>query len=162
MIRNRESKYIIAIMLKRAYKDFAQAFAVNIIELDFVAAHRMLAPWLMNSITPEQLRRLIHKEVQEVAEANEIEGEYHPGSYEIDSNICTLQDLKETPSYRDARQIAEQVNEENYRQWMVIQFQPTQQEQEELDIDAWLDWWMIVVEVEGELRMGYFEIEDPD
>ena len=45
---------------------------------------------------------------------------------------------------------------------MVIQFQPSEAEQDELGIDAWLDWWMMLVDVEGELRIGYFEIEDPD
>jgi hypothetical protein len=45
---------------------------------------------------------------------------------------------------------------------MVIQFMPNHEEQDELGIDAWLDWWMILVEVEGAYRIGFFEIEDPD
>ena len=149
-------------MLKPAYSDFAQLFANKIIESDFLAAHQMLAPWLMNSITPEQLRWLIQKEVQAVAEINELEGEYHPSSYELDSNSCTLQALKEELSYRETRQIVKEINERNYRQWMVIQFQPTEQEQYDLGIDAWLDWWMLLVDVAGELKIGFFELEDPD
>lgn len=149
-------------MLEKPYRQFAETFAAKIIDSDFVAAHEMLAPWLMRSVTPEQLRRLIQKEVQEVAEANELEGDLHPSSYEIDSNICTLRDLKAAPSYKEPRHIAEEINEENFRQWMVIQFQPSEQEQDELGIDAWLDWWMMLVDVQGELRIGFFEIEEPD
>ena len=75
----------------------------------------MLAPWLTVNVTPEQLCWLIQKEVQAVAEVNELEGQYHPGSYELDSNSCTLQDLKQNYSYR-AGQIAAEITEQNYRQ----------------------------------------------
>ena len=149
-------------MLEQPYRQFAHTFATRIIESDFAGAHKLLAPWLMQSVTPDQIRAMIKKEVQEVAEANELEGEMHPTSYEIDSNSCSLSDLKEIPSYREPRQISDQINEETYRKWMVIQFQPSEAEQDELGIDAWLDWWMMLVDVEGELRIGYFEIEDPD
>lgn len=148
--------------MREAYKEYAQTFATRIIESDFVAAHKMLAPWLMQTVTPQQLQALIQKEVQEVAEANELEGELHPSSCEIDFNSSTLKDLKAPISYREARPIPEEINEENYRQWMVIQFQPSKQEQDDLGIDAWLDWWMILVELDGEHRIGFFEIEYPD
>jgi hypothetical protein len=122
----------------------------------------MFASWLIRAVTPQQLRESIEQEVKEVAEANELEGGLHPTSYEIDSNTCSLEDLKKPPSYREPRRIPEEVNEENYRQWMVVQFQPAPEEQDELGIDAWLDWWMLLVEEDGELKIGFFEIEGPD
>ena len=149
-------------MLNPAYRQFAQTFATRIIQSDFDGAHQLLAPWLRQMVSAEQIRALIQKEVQEVAEANELEGEFNPGDFNIDSNSCTLDDLKEEMSFRESRQITQEVTAENFRQWMVIQFMPTQQEHDELGIDAWLDWWMIVVEIEGEYRIGFFEIEDPD
>ena len=33
---------------------------------------------------------------------------------------------------------------------------------EGLDIDAWFDLWMIVVETDEGYGVGYFELEDPD
>lgn len=149
-------------MLNPDYKQFAQAFATRIIQSDFIGAHQLLAPWLRQTVSAEQIRALIQKQVQEVAEANELEGEFHPSAFEIDSNRCTLDQLKEQESFREPRQIPQGVIAENFRQWMVIEFMPNEQEQDELGIDAWLDWWMIVVEIEGEYRIGFFEIEDPD
>jgi hypothetical protein len=149
-------------MLESAYQDFGQTFANLIIKSDYSAAYQMLAPWLQINITQEQLCWLIRQEIQAVAEANELEGEYQPTHYELDSNSCTLQNLKQDYSYRIARQIADEITEQNYRQWMVIQFQPTEQQQYDLGIDAWLDWWMLLVDVDGELKIGFFEIEEPD
>jgi hypothetical protein len=149
-------------MIDKTYEEFARAFATRVIESDFAAAHRMLAPWLAATIAPEQIQEMIKKEVEAVKEANELEGELHPTSYQIDYNSCTLQDLKEMRSYREARKISEEINDRNFRQWMVVQFQPTEQEQDDLGIDAYLDWWMMLVHVGGEIKIGYFEIEDPD
>ena len=149
-------------MLDPACREFAEAFATRIIESDFDGAHRLLAPWLRQTVTPEHLRELIQKEVLEVAEANELDGDFHPSHFELDSNHCTLDNLKEDMSWREARPIPDEVTAENFRQWMVIEFMPTRQDQDELGIDAWLDWWMLVVAAEGEYRIGFFEIEDPD
>ena len=57
-------------------------------------------------------------------------------------------------------QIPEEITQENYRKRLVVEFTPS--EEEEIDVDAWLDFWMIVVEEDGKMRIGYFEIEDPD
>ena len=149
-------------MIDKTYEEFARDFATRVIESDFVAAHRMLAPWLAAVVTPQQIHDLIKKGVEEVKEANDLDGELHPTSFQIDYNSCTLQDLKEMPSYREARKISEEVNDQNFRQWMVIEFQPTEQEQDDLGIDAYLDWWMMLVDVAGEIKIGYFDIEDPD
>lgn len=32
----------------------------------------------------------------------------------------------------------------------------------EIDVDAWMDFWAAAVEVDGEYRIGYFEIHDSD
>jgi hypothetical protein len=148
------------VALKQEYREFAERFASAIVVRDFTSAHAMLAPWLQRSMTADGLARMIQNEVQETAEINEIEGELHPGTYEIDSNSCSLQDLQEPRSYAKDRDIAPEVTAENFRQWMVIQFQPA--EDEDLEIDAYVDFWMIVVEIGGEYKIGYFEMEDPD
>lgn len=146
--------------LKPEYREFAENFAETIIAKDFTSAHQMLAPWLQQSVTPDGLAQMIAAEVQETAEINEIEGNLHPASYDIDSNSCSLADLREPRSYAASRDIAPEVTTENFRQWMVRQFQPS--EDEELEIDAYVDLWMIVVEIDGEYKVGYFEMEDPD
>jgi hypothetical protein len=146
--------------LNKSYRKFAAQFAEAVIAKDFTTAHQMLAPWLRRSVTPQQLSRIIKEKVNEIAEANELGGDLHPGSYQIDWNISTLEDLRTPPSYGDERSIPAEVTDKNFRQWMVIQFQP--KEEEELEIDAYLDWWMMVVEEGGEQKIGYYEIDYPD
>ena len=77
---------------------------------------------------------------------------------------CVIHDLRKPRTYVTSRRSNEslppEITEENFRKWMVIQFTPAPED--ELDVDAWFDWWMMLVEVGGEYRIGYFEIEDPD
>lgn len=142
------------------YRNFAEQFAQAIVAKDFAIAQQMLAPWLQPFITPEALEQIIQTEVAETLAINEIKGDYFPRSYEIDGNSCTLDDLKELSSYREPRNIAPQITPENFRQWLVIQFQTS--EEEGLEIDAYVDMWMIIVALDGSYKVGYFEMEDSD
>ena len=150
--------------MEESYRQFADAFAHSIIRLDYSAPHKMLAPWLQPVITPERLREFVETELQEVAAGFGLEDIIYPKAYQVDGNSCSLRDLREPRSYVTSRRSHEslppEVTEENFRKWMVIQFTPAPED--ELEVDAWFDWWMMLVEVDGELRIGYFELEDPD
>lgn len=150
--------------MEEAYKQFAGAFAHSIIRLDYSAAHKMLAPWLQDEITPERLRQFVETELKEVAEGFELAEIIYPKAYNVDGNSCSLADLSEPRSHVTSRRsneaIPPEVTVENFRKWMVVQFTPTPED--EMEIDAWFDFWMMLVEIEGEYRLGYFEIEDPD
>lgn len=155
-------------MLDPAYRKFAEEFAAKINSQDFEAAHRCFAPWLRGEITPEVLRQEVERELRETADAAGLEELIYPKSFEIDSNTCTIDDLREikTREYaygrRVRRAIPDEITSENFRQWMVIQFTPAEGEDAELDLDAWFDFWMAIVDVGGEYKIGYFEFEDPD
>jgi hypothetical protein len=155
-----------AIMLDPSYRKFAEEFAAKINTGDFRSAHLRLAPWLRVEITPEVLRREVEAELRETASAAGLEELIYPESFEIDSNSCTIDELRDlkTREYaygrRVRRAIRDEITAENFRQWMVIQFMPA--EDAELDVDAWFDLWMAVVDVDGEYKIGYFEFEDPD
>jgi hypothetical protein len=66
--------------------------------------------------------------------------------------------LRRAPSWRPARAIPAEVTAENFRQWMSVQFLAD----DSVEIDAWFDMWLAVVEVDGRNAIGYFELEDPD
>ncbi|MEW6211838.1 MAG: hypothetical protein AB1631_26005 [Acidobacteriota bacterium] len=155
-------------MLDPAYLKFAEEFAAKINAVDFEAAHHCFAPWLRGEITPEVLRQEVEAELRETADAAGLEELIYPESFEIDSNTCTIDDLRDlkTREYaygrRVRRDIPDEITSENFRQWMVIQFTPAEGEDAELDVDAWFDFWMAIVDVDGEYKIGYFEFEDPD
>ena len=167
--------------MNEAYKQFGDRFAQAIVARDYQAAHSMLAAWLQKTITPAKLQEMIEKEVGEVCEAAELEELAYPETWEIDGNHSTIADLRDPRSYVSTRNsgwlgegrsysgtgdlakpIADEVTEENFRKWMCIQFMPSEEAQDDLDIDAFLDFWMAVVEVNGQFKIGYFELEDPD
>lgn len=154
-------------MLDPAYHKFAEEFARKINAGDFQAAKLFLAPWLRGEITPDGLREMVETELRETGDAAGLEELIYPKDFQIDSNICTIDELREIRkrgyyNRRTERAISDEITSENFRQWLVIQFTPAEGEDAELDIDAWFDFWMAIVDVDGEYRIGYFEFEDPD
>lgn len=168
--------------METEYKQFADRFAQAVTTRDYDTAHAMLADWLQPTVTADRLREMIEKEIREVCEANEIEEDVYPDAWDVDGNSSTLESLREEHSYISARNsgwageersgfsangdlrkpIAEEFTTEQFRKWICIEFMPNEEAQQELGIDAFLDFWMALAEINGEYRIGYFEIEDPD
>lgn len=148
--------------MQEEVKAFGQALGRAIVGRDFAAAHGMLAPWLQNNMTPADLQQQIEGECAEFMALYELSEDtpLYPADFTLDGNSCTLEDLKAEPSYREGRSIPPEVTTENFRKWMVIEFLPDPEEEREFD--AYFDWWMIAVDVIGQLKVGYYEIEDPD
>jgi hypothetical protein len=168
--------------MEEMYQQFADRFAKAVIARDYRAAHSMLADWLQPTVSAAKLQEMIEKEIQEVCEANEIEEMVYPDDWTVDGNSSTLESLREERSYISARNsawlgerkgdfssnddigkpIAVEFTSEQFRKWLCIQFMPNPDAREDLGIDAFLDFWMALAEVEGEYKIGYFELEDPD
>jgi hypothetical protein len=170
------------ICMKAEYKQFADTFAQAVTTRDYDKAHTMLADWLQPTVSAAKLQQMIEKEIREVCEANEIEEDVYPDDWQVDGNSTTLESLREEHSYISVRNsawlgeqrgnfstdgdiakpIAEEFTSEQFRKWMCIEFMPNSEAQDELGIDAYLDFWMALAEVNGEYRIGYFELEYPD
>ncbi|MBI3649642.1 MAG: hypothetical protein HY231_01190 [Acidobacteria bacterium] len=168
--------------MKEAYQQFGNRFAAAVVAKDYVTAHSLLAAWLQPKVTVAKLQEMIEKEISEVCAAAELDELVYPETWSLDGNSSTVEELKEPHSYISTRNsgwlgaerpnyssagdllkpLADEVTADNFRQWMCIQFMPTEEAQNDLDIDAFLDFWMAVVEVDGQLQIGYFELEDPD
>ena len=147
--------------LNTEYRGFADGFAAAVVARDFDRAHGCLASWLGRTVSADELRRIVEDEVHVTAEAAGAPPDVFPATYEIGWNASTLASLREPRSYALVRAIAEEVTDENFRQWMKVQFQPGLDE-DGLDIDAYFDLWMVVVDEDGRLAVGYFETTDPD
>jgi hypothetical protein len=147
--------------MKEEYTEFAEKFARSVIALDFDAAHKRLAPWLQKELTDTDLRAVIENGLRETNEVWEINELIYPADFRIGGNSSALEDLKEDPGWRTPRQIPAEITEENFRQWMFIEFLPDEDD-ERIEFDGWFDFWFILVEQGGEFRIGYFEITDVD
>jgi hypothetical protein len=166
--------------MKPVYKKFADTFAEAVIAKDYNKAHAMLADWLQPRVSAATLQAMIEKEIREVCEANEIDEEVYPTEWRVDGNESTLESISQPQIYTSVRNsgwlgkqqkdsagqlvtpVAQEFTEGQFRKWLSIQFMPDDDTQERLGFDAYLDFWMALAEVNGEYRIGYFEIEDPD
>lgn len=148
-------------MTEKSYYGFAAEFAQALTEKDFSTAYELLAPWLQAKMSENDFQTIIEDELNEVNEEWGVEQLIYPADFSISENSSTLDSLKETTSWREPRNISSEITEENFRKWMVIQFLPDE-EDERIEFDAWFDFWFILVETKIGLKIGYFEIEDPD
>ncbi len=125
-------------------------FGRAVVEKEFDRAQACLAPWLAERVS---IKEDIASTVEETREEREIIGEPHPAACDVGYNDLGLDELRE-----DDTNIDTHVNEENFRQWCSVVFLASEEEA----FDAYCDMWMIVVDTEGGLRIGYYELTDPD
>ena len=144
--------------MEDAHREFAGRFGDAILARDYEAAHALLAPWLRRELTPEGLREVIEARLREMMEYAGCDELTYPVGYDVDGNSSTVDDLREERSWAPPRPIPDEVTAENFRKWACIQFLAD----DDVDIDAWFDLWMIMVESDGRYGVGYFELEDPD
>jgi HD superfamily phosphohydrolase len=137
------------------YRNFSESFANTIISREFDRALQYFAPWLQNEFSTEDFRKTIENELQEMNKIWEIEQIIYPESFEISTNPCSFSELKKIVKF------PKELTDENFRQWMVIQFLPDE-EDERIEFDGWFDLWLAIVELNGELRIGHFEIKEVD
>lgn len=147
--------------MKEEYENFAARFARAVIAEDFAAAHACLAPWLQKDLSPAGLRAVFEKELWSMNEVWEIAELIFPADFQVDGNQSTLADLKEDQDWREPRKISPETTDENFRQWLSIEFLPDEQD-ERIEFDGWFDFWCVLVESNGELRIGFFEFADVD
>jgi hypothetical protein len=144
-----------------AEKEFAAEFARQIIAEDFVSAHRFLTPWLQAEISPARLREAFENELREMNGYWDLDELIFPANYSVSWNSSTLDSLKEPMSWREPRSLSDMITRENFRRWMVIEFLPDEND-ERVEFDGWFDFWCVIVEADGELKIGFFEFEDVD
>jgi hypothetical protein len=166
--------------MKPVYKEFADTFAQALVAKDFDKAHAMLADWLQPRVSAATLQAMVEKEIREVCEANEVTEAVYLNEWRVTGNSCSLESLRDPKIYTSVRNsgwlgnqkkdssgelvtpVAREFTDEMFRQWLVIQFILDEETQDRLGFDAYMDFWFALAEVNGEYRIGYFEIEDPD
>lgn len=89
--------------------------------------------------------------------ANDIQALKYPEAVQIDGNSSPLADLRKAKSWQPrGRPIPDEVNDANFRQWMNIQLKCSEAQAEELELDFLSEIWLVVVELDEGLRVGYW------
>jgi hypothetical protein len=148
--------------VSRAAEDFGQA----IVKKNFKEARALLAPWLQNQVTAKQLQTVISNNMIEdvapddcIALGNDStleELRSHYREYHKDDPTRTLTTTTEFGTWGPPSVfIANEITDSNFRQWMWIDFTPDPES--DTMVDFCLRVYVIVVELDGEMKIGYVE-----
>ena len=139
------------------FKGFAADFSQTIIDQDFTAAHQFLALWLQNEISSDDLKAKFEAELWEMNCYWDISELIYPQKFHLEWNSCDWQTVKKYANHEPNLEMSEEI----FRKWMAIEFLPDEND-ERIEFDGWFDFWLAIVEINGELKIGYFEFEDVD
>jgi hypothetical protein len=119
-----------------------------VVEDEAEAIHRLLAPWVAASMTPQDLRTMIAAEMEWV--------EHPPHSWTVGEGYSELEDLRTPEPYgQPVGGVSAEVTPENFRGWISIQFAPDPSVHEEQNVC--FDLWLVPVEIDGVYRVGHLE-----
>jgi hypothetical protein len=139
---------------------FCERFGAAIVIGDYAAAHAALAPWLAAVWTPERLEGLVAAQLSDLAEVFDLEAPPALGHCGVDSNSLSLDTLRdEAGAEVSSGEFPDEITEANYRAWMCVELGTSDAGGDRLGV---CDLWVAVVEVDGELGVGYFEALEPD
>jgi hypothetical protein len=126
--------------IDRAVEEFSGA----VIAKDFKAAHARLAPWIAKKMTATKLRAFVKEHLLD---------DSAPADFQSSGNDITLEHLRELGEHA----IPDAVTADNFRQWMMLDLTPDPDAGSELDYILRL--WLVVVEINGTMKIGYLEPE---
>jgi hypothetical protein len=141
-------------------------FAKAMIDDDYKAAHELLAPWLAKQVTPQQLKTILvgqffadAKPVDFLVTGIDITLDHlreHYREYYKDDATRTLASVESFGEWGPPSiHIDEQITPENFREWMSIDLTP--QLDDASGLDYLLRLYFILVDIEGEAKIGYLE-----
>lgn len=144
-------------MSEERVEQFKDALAKALIAKDHEALDVLLAPWVPVQATLDELTA----QVASTAEMWDLDpSEHWPDEFTLDSNGMDYDTYVDSVSdYPPLQSIPPQINADNYVGWHVIKLG---NDNDSLDIDAWADAWLTVVEIAGGHYAGTIEFIDPD
>lgn len=141
------------------YRPFAATLGDAILKRDAAAVHALLAPWLQARMEPGALEAELQRHVEQYA-AEQWDGadlgdftEHRAGG-----NGYSWEELCADDKELAAR--VPQVTPANFRAWLVLKLRGAGKAP--LFVGAVADLWFAVVEVDGQQRVGHYQILDAD
>jgi len=144
-------------------------FGDAIVAGDYKSAHGQLAPWLQKEITAEKLQTVLERvRLEETAFGDVVvsgndstldELRSHYGEYHRDDRSRTFTTVDEFGEWGPPSiYLNDEITNDNFRQWSLLEFTPDPDAGSELDYLLRL--WIIVVDVNAEMRIGHLEPGD--
>ncbi len=141
--------------MQESVQQFGTTLAQKALDRDWEGVHSLLAPWL--GLSTDGVREFFESDYRETLQANDVEGSHYPEVPYVSGNSSDLEFLREKKDWMQApRSIAPEVTPENFRQWMTLQLQCSEEQMDELGFDCFTELWLIVCETPDGLRVGYW------
>jgi len=142
-------------------REFGMVLGRNALARDWAGVHGLLAPWLQRSMDVEAVCRFFEDEYRLMLKENGIADMHYPEypDPELGGNDHTNATALRAPmSFKPGylRPVAPGVADSNFRYWLMMRLQCSDEQMAELDFDHFAEVWMAVVETGDGLRVGYW------
>ena len=142
-------------------RSFGTALGTAALARDWAGVHRLLAPWLRQSLNADDVRRFFEDEYLRALSESGVSGIKYPEYPEpsVDGNtFLNATKLREPISWagNKVRPVAPEVTDENMKFWMKLQLQCSDEQMAALGFDHFCEVWAAIVGTEEGLRVGYW------
>jgi hypothetical protein len=133
----------------------------KVLARDWIGVHGLLAPWLQQSIGVDAVSGFFEDEYRRTLKDNGVE-EIHYPQYpdpELGGNDhANATALRAPMSFKPGciRPVAPEVTDTNFRYWLMMRLQCSDEQMAQLDFDHFAEVWMAVVDSGDGLRVGYW------
>ncbi len=131
-------------------KELLNTIGYLIINKDWPGLESYLPEW----IKCDQLRSEIKKEILETIEDWELEDNSWPMDVETGFSYDGLDELN--PYFKG--EVHPSINDENFRYWCCIALLADDED----EMDCYADLWVLLIQREDSVEIGYYELKDPD
>jgi hypothetical protein len=140
---------------------FGEALGKRVLARDWNGVHALLAPWMQQSVTADEVRTFFENEYLEALRSNGIEEMHYPEhpDPEVGGNGFTnATSLREPISWEGnrVRSVAPEVTDANMRYWLRLQLQCSDEQMETFGFDYFSEIWLAVVDNGDGPRVGYW------
>lgn len=147
--------------MEEAIRDFGMNLGHRILARDWAGAHQLLAPWLRETLAADDVRRFFEDEYRLTLRDSGIDAMHYPEcpDPELGGNqFMNATSLREPLSFKPGyvRPIAPELTDQNFRYWLKMQLQCSDEQMERLGLDFFAEVWMAIVETAEGLRVGYW------
>jgi hypothetical protein len=150
-MRDRAAGRLPPVTPSRAGDGVADMFAVAIIQANYEAAHELLAPWLQPLWSASLLRERVEAEYALVANSSPAHVLPPPGGYQASASHLALGEIRRNAT------IADEVTEQNFVGWRILEISPEEEDSRLTDVDILLSCHMAIVKIESAEKIGYLE-----
>ena len=142
-------------------RDFGLELGRRALARDWPGVHQMLAPWLQESLTTDEVRAFFEDEYRATLADSGVEGMQYPEHPEPEvggNNFVNATELRKPISFAGGklRNVAPELTDDNVRYWMRLQLQCSDEQMDQLGFDFFCEVWLSVVSTPEGLRVGYW------